>query len=69
MVNKEVDDDQLSRRCYDGLLVRLLLMKAYGFTEGKNWSIDFSQINVCDVLCMNSVCVHMYVYDMIFQLY
>ena len=45
--HKKVDEVELSRRCYDGLLVRSLLMKSYGFTVKANWSIDFSKVCVC----------------------
>ena len=38
-------------------------MKAYGFTEKATWNIDFSQVNVCIVLCvcMYIFCVRVYV--------
>ena len=38
---------QLYRKCYEGILVRSLLMKAYGFTNKSTWSI--SQGNVSNV--------------------
>ena len=36
---------QLSRKCYEGLLVRSLLMKAYGFNSKSGWNISFINVS------------------------
>ena len=39
---------KLWRKCYEGILVRSLLMKAYGFTNKSTWSISQGSVsNVC----------------------
>ena len=60
---------KLWRKCYEGLLVRSLLMKAYGFTNKSTWSISQGSVsNVCTqkdlggIICILGSAPHFIVY-------